>query len=216
MWGRLLIGRKFAKSSKRFLSSTLILEKPPPMGVVTGPFNPIWVRSIDSVSSLGMYSLYFSKASAPAAKLSHSNFTPVASRMRTTACVTSGPMPSPGMRVILCAINAHVGTAAPAVQRSEAPLALSRRLAFWLGRFFCLQQILQLCHEFLHIFEIQIYRSKAHIGNFVIPSQPAHDQLAQFAGLALALGRLDNKSFRLIDDLFKPADRHRPFFAGPH
>jgi len=34
---------------------------------------------MDSLSSLGMYSLYFSKASAPAAKLSHSNLTPVAS-----------------------------------------------------------------------------------------------------------------------------------------
>ena len=34
-----------------------MLEKPPPTGVVTGPFRPRWVRSIDSVSSLGMYSL---------------------------------------------------------------------------------------------------------------------------------------------------------------
>ena len=30
---------------------------PPPTGVVTGPFSPTRVRSIDSVSSLGMYSL---------------------------------------------------------------------------------------------------------------------------------------------------------------
>jgi len=66
------------------------------MGVVTGPFSPTRVRSIDSESSLGMYSWYFSKASAPAAKLSHSNLTPVASSMRTVASMTSGPMPSPG------------------------------------------------------------------------------------------------------------------------
>src|SRR5271157_1289997 len=81
-----------------------MLAKPPPIGVVTGPLSPTWVRSRDSVSSFGMYSLYFSNASAPAMKVSHSNFTPVASRMRTVAWVTSGPMPSPGMRVILCVI----------------------------------------------------------------------------------------------------------------
>src|SRR5580693_1892117 len=81
-----------------------MLAKPPPIGVVTGPLSATWVRSMDSVSSFGMYSLYFSNASAPAMKVSHSNFTPVASRMRTVACVTSGPMPSPGIRVILYAI----------------------------------------------------------------------------------------------------------------
>ena len=43
----------------------------------------------------------FSKASAPTANVSHSNFTPVASRMRTVAFITSGPIPSPGIRVTL-------------------------------------------------------------------------------------------------------------------
>src|SRR5271169_112294 len=104
MCGRLRMGRKLAKSSKRLRSSTLMLEKPPLMGVVTGPFSPTRVRSMDSLSSLGMYSWYFSKASAPAAKLSHSNLTPVASIMRTVAWMTSGPIPSPGIRVTLCAI----------------------------------------------------------------------------------------------------------------
>src|SRR5580704_11325160 len=105
MCGRLRIGRKFAYSSNFWRSATLMLEKPPPTGVVTGPFNPTRVRSIDSITSLGMYSPCFSKASAPTANDSHSNFTPVASRIRTVARVTSGPMPSPGIRVTLCAIS---------------------------------------------------------------------------------------------------------------
>ena len=36
-----------------------MLAKPPPIGVVTGPFSATRVRSIDSVSSFGMYSLIF-------------------------------------------------------------------------------------------------------------------------------------------------------------
>ena len=39
----------------------------------------------------------------PASWRSHVTSTPAASRMRTTASVTSGPMPSPGMRVMACA-----------------------------------------------------------------------------------------------------------------
>src|SRR5579864_2249599 len=66
---------------------------------------PTRVRSIESLRSFGMYSLYFSKASAPAMNVSHSNLTPVASRMRTVALVTSGPMPSPGMSVMWCVIE---------------------------------------------------------------------------------------------------------------
>ena len=42
-----------------------MLAKPPPIGVVTGPFSPTRVRSIDSVSSLGMYSLIFFKGFGP-------------------------------------------------------------------------------------------------------------------------------------------------------
>src|SRR6267143_3068104 len=137
------MGRKLAKSSKRFRSSTLMLEKPPPMGVVTGPFKPTRVRSIDSITSLGMYSLYFSKASAPTAKVSQSNFTPVASRMRTVALVTSGPMPSPGIRVTLWLI------------KLGARLRLDALLSD-LRDFLRLHQIFQLIHEFFDILEIQI------------------------------------------------------------
>ena len=38
---------------------------------------------------------------------SHSIETPVAARMRTTASVTSGPMPSPGISVMVCVIRAR-------------------------------------------------------------------------------------------------------------
>ena len=98
-----------------------MLGKPPPIGVVTGPFSPTCVRSMESISSFGMYSLYFSKASAPAANVSHSNLTPVASRMRTTASVTSGPMPSPGMSVTLCVIRFRAEAAPSPVGRNEGP-----------------------------------------------------------------------------------------------
>src|SRR5580693_5788922 len=128
MCGRLRMGRKFAYKSNFLRSATLMLAKPPPTGVVTGPFSATRVRSIDSSSSLGMYSPCFSKASAPTANVSHSNFTPVASRMRTVALVTSGPIPSPGIRVTL-----------------------------WLGTLH-LHQILQLVHELFDVLEIQIHR----------------------------------------------------------
>src|ERR1039458_4356257 len=52
-----MMGRKLANSSNCLRNATLMLEKPPPMGVVTGPFSPTWVRSMDSVSSLGMYAI---------------------------------------------------------------------------------------------------------------------------------------------------------------
>src|SRR5579859_2168480 len=100
--GRFLMGRKLAKRSKVLRSVTLMLLKPPPMGVVTGPFRASLLRSIESYSSLGIYSPLISNASAPAAKRSHSHLIPVASRIRITACVTSGPMPSPGISVTLC------------------------------------------------------------------------------------------------------------------
>ena len=99
--GRLRMGRKFAKRSNCLRRVTLMLLNPPPMGVVTGPLSATLLRAMESLRSAGMYSPKISKASAPAAKRSHSHLMPVASRMRTTACVTSGPMPSPGMRVTL-------------------------------------------------------------------------------------------------------------------
>src|SRR5579859_5229488 len=44
--------------------------------------------------------------SAPASRTSQSNSTPVASRTRRVASISSGPIPSPGMRTTRCAIAA--------------------------------------------------------------------------------------------------------------
>ncbi len=100
--GKFLMGRKFAYNSNFLRRVTLIDGNPPPTGVVTGPFSATRFRSIDATSSLGMYSPCFSNAPAPAANRSHANCTPVASRIRTTASVTSGPIPSPGISVTAC------------------------------------------------------------------------------------------------------------------
>src|SRR5581483_1069062 len=45
----------------------------------------------------------FSITSAPASRTSQSNSAPVASSTRRVASVSSGPVPSPGMRTTLCA-----------------------------------------------------------------------------------------------------------------
>src|SRR5450631_1628901 len=222
MCGRLRMGRKLAKSSKRLRSSTLMLAKPPPMGVVTGTFSPTRVRSMDSLSSLGMYSLYFSKASAPAAKLSHSNLTPVASSMRTVAWMTSGPMPSPGMRVTLCAINNQ--TLDRVIKNPSEPWVLITRFGFALrfGRvllflFACgFEQVLQFRHEFLHVFEVEIDGGEPYVRDLVITAQAVHDELTDFAGLALALGGLDDEGLGFIDDLLEFADGYRALLTGAH
>ncbi len=52
-----------------------------------------------------------------------------------------------------------------------------------------LQQVLQLVHELAHVFEIQIHRGEAHVGDFIEFPQPAHDQRADLRGGALALRR---------------------------
>src|SRR5213593_2166414 len=99
----------------------------------------------------------------------------------------------------------------PRLNASILQYALAAR--FWL--LFRLQQILQLHHELLYVLEIQVNRGETHIRYLVVPTQPVHDQLAQFAGLALALGGLDYKSFRLIYDLLQLADRYGSLLAGP-
>ena len=47
------MGRKLAKRSNFFRSVTLMLLKPPPMGVVTGPFSATPLRSMDSIERGG-------------------------------------------------------------------------------------------------------------------------------------------------------------------
>jgi hypothetical protein len=78
------------------------------------------------------------------------------------------------------------------------------------------EQIFKFSHEFLDVFEVEIDGGEPDIGDFVVAAQAIHDQLADFAGLALALRGFDNKGFGFIDDLLEPADRYRALFAGAH
>src|SRR6185437_10898106 len=211
MCGRFRTGRKLAYRSNCLRNFTLMLPKPPPTGVVIGPFNATRVRSMDAVSSFGMYSLYFSYASAPAWMVSHSNLRPVASRMRTTAAVTSVPMPSPGIRVILWVMR--IGLIESLNHRRIESLDRFQRGFRLRLCFLGLQQVFQFRHKFLHVFKVEIDRCKPNIRDFVVAAQAIHDELADFAGLALALRRLDHKTFGLIHDLLQIADRDRPLFA---
>src|SRR5215472_8337295 len=180
-----------------------MLEKPPPTGVVTGPFSPKPVRSTDSISSLGMYSWYFSKASVPAANVSQSIFTPEASRMRTVAPVTSGPMPSPGINVTRCAIN------------SLWLFCAGLRPGRFLLVFFRVDQALQLGMELADVLEVPVDGGKTNIRDLVGLLEPRHDLLAQFGGGALALRRIHHKLLYLVHDLFHGGHRDRPFFTRP-
>ena len=75
-------------------------RKPPPTGVVIGPFSATPVRRIESsVGSGSGLPPYCSITSAPACWTSHSNSTPVASSTRLVASASSGPVPSPGISV---------------------------------------------------------------------------------------------------------------------
>src|SRR3954451_9050753 len=103
--GYVLQGRTCAYMSSSLRSATLTERKPPPTGVVIGPLSAMPVLRIASRTSGGSgFPPYWSITSAPASRTSHSNSTPVASRTRRVASVSSGPVPSPGMRTTLCVI----------------------------------------------------------------------------------------------------------------
>src|SRR3954451_768830 len=90
--------------SSSLRSATLTERNPPPTGVVIGPFRATPVSRIASRTSGGSgLPPWRSITSAPASRTSHSSSAPVASRTRRVASVSSGPVPSPGMRTTLCA-----------------------------------------------------------------------------------------------------------------
>src|SRR6185437_7715857 len=79
-------------------SATLTERKPVPTGVVIGPLIATPVCAIDSITESGSgLPPCLAITSAPASRTSQSNSTPVASRTRRVASVSSGPVPSPGM-----------------------------------------------------------------------------------------------------------------------
>src|ERR1700733_2558457 len=92
-------GLTFAYRSSFFRSATLTLANPPPIGVVTGPFNPTRVRSRLSRTSCGNETPALRITSSFSSTTSHSIATPVASTARRAAEETSGPIPSPGIKV---------------------------------------------------------------------------------------------------------------------
>src|SRR6185312_11716163 len=104
--GYVLHGRTCAYMSSSLRSATLTLRKPPPTGVVIGLLSATPVSRTASRTSGGSgLPAYRSMTSAPASRTSQSNSTPVASRTRRVASVSSGPVPSPGMRTTRCAIR---------------------------------------------------------------------------------------------------------------
>src|SRR5215471_3369808 len=83
--------------SSSLRSETLTERKPPPTGVVIGPFSATRASRIASRTSGGSgLPPCFSITSAPASRTSHSSSAPVASSTRRVASVSSGPVPSPG------------------------------------------------------------------------------------------------------------------------
>src|SRR5260370_27573347 len=76
-----------------------------------------------------------------------------------------------------------------------------------------LEQILQLAHEFLHVLEVHVYRSKSHVSDFIQLFQPVHDHFADFGGGQLAFGGLLHHAFDFIHDRFQLGSGHGPFFA---
>ena len=87
--------------SNLFRSATVMLGKPAPIAVVTGPLRATLLWQISSRIPSGRGVPYLSSAFAPASKVFHSISTPVASMTFWAAPTTSGPMPSPPITPIL-------------------------------------------------------------------------------------------------------------------
>src|SRR5947208_11460508 len=102
---RFRTGRRFAYKSSALRRATLTLVKPSAMGVVTGPFSATLLRLTESSSSTGSDWPWRLNAITPASCGSHSIGTPATLKIRTTAAVTSGPMPSPGISVTTCGMR---------------------------------------------------------------------------------------------------------------
>src|SRR5215207_4512271 len=109
--------------SRLFRSPTLTERKPPPTGVVIGPLSATPLPRIDSSASAGSGLPSLAAIdSSPAERRSHSKSTPVASSTRRLASVSSGPVPSPGMRVTRCVIGGRSYT-----RRRRGPDGKQRR-----------------------------------------------------------------------------------------
>src|SRR5690348_7786456 len=93
-------GRTLAKSPNSSRSRTLTERKPPPTGVVSGPLSASRVRRMLSSVSCGSGSPPLASAAMPAIFSSQAKGAASAPSTSFTASTISGPMPSPGMRVV--------------------------------------------------------------------------------------------------------------------
>ena len=92
-------GRTLAYSSSARRSPTLTLRKPPPTGVVIGPLIATPLRRMLSTTRSGSGVPSLAMVASPACCTSQANARPVASITPTVASLSSGPIPSPGIRV---------------------------------------------------------------------------------------------------------------------
>ncbi len=74
-------------------------RKPPPTGVVTGPLSATRFCRTDSMTESGSGEPVSLATSRPACWISQSMETPAAEMTCWVASTTSGPIPSPGIRV---------------------------------------------------------------------------------------------------------------------
>src|SRR5215211_7796143 len=95
-----------SKRSNSLRSATLIERCPDATGVVVGPLRAMPRSRIESRVRSGSGLPSSSKTSTPAGCSSQSNSTPVASSTRRVASMSSGPVPSPGIRLTAWAMGA--------------------------------------------------------------------------------------------------------------
>src|SRR5215472_10656844 len=127
--------------------------------------------------------------------------------MRTVAAVTSGPMPSPGISVILCVRVDAI---------AEFPSLLGESLARVVApgfRILAAQQTFELFLELVHVLEIAVNTGKANVGDRIDLLQPKHNQLADRCRRPLTLRRIDNERLGCINNRLHLRYRNLAFLA---
>ncbi len=66
---------------------------------------------------------------------------------------------------------------------------------------FAAEQLFELGFEFADVLEVAVDAGEADVGDGVDVLEALHDELADGAGGALALGRVDDEGFGLVDDV---------------
>ena len=105
--GRVLAGRRFANrsSSRRMLRMAPLCPSTLCVGLVKAPASVASAARTFSRVSAGTLMPRFSKVAQPASASMNVNGMPLASSKRRVAGTTSWPMPSPGMRQMVCIVG---------------------------------------------------------------------------------------------------------------